>query len=181
MKKSLAKRGHYTIQSTKKVYKNPWIEVREDTVVRDGKEETWGVLHIKPGASILAMDDEGYVYLTKEFHYGAGEETIEVVAGGTDDNENVLETAKRELKEETGLEALEWISLGTARALTTYTDHVQHLYLARGLTVGKYLESINVLKVPFADAHQWALESKIVSAYCALLILRTAEYLKKKS
>ena len=182
----MTKRGPYTIKSSKQIYKNPWIEVREDAVVfPNGSESIWGTVHIKHGVSVLAMDDQGNIYFTKQFHYGTGNETPEVIAGGIDGDETPLQAAQRELQEEAGLEAKEWIFIGTMRPMTSYTDHVEHLYLARGLTeVARHLdpgEVISMFKIPFATAVQWVVESKIEDCYSACLILRVAEYVKKHS
>lgn len=167
---------------SKQVYKNLWIEVVEDkTQNENGAQQTWGMLKILPGASVLAMDDEEYVYLTKEFHYGAGEITIEVVSGGIDKGETVLDAAKRELREEVGIEAEEWISLGVTRGLTTYSNHLEHLYLARNLkhVDRDHNETLEVVKIPFKTACQWVCDSTIIDSYSGTLILRAAEYLKK--
>ena len=182
----MTKRGPYTIKSSKQIYKNPWIEVREDAVVfPNGSESIWGTVHIKHGVSVLAMDDQGNIYFTKQFHYGTGNETPEVIAGGIDGDETPLQAAQRELQEEAGLEAKEWTFIGMMRPMTSYTDHVEHLYLARGLTeVSQHLdpgEIISIFKIPFATAVQWVMENKIEDCYSACLILRVAEYVKKHS
>ena len=63
------------------------------------------VARLKNGVCVLAVSDDGTAYLTEEFHYGVGRVTLEAVSGGIDADENTLATAKRELKEEIGLEA----------------------------------------------------------------------------
>src|SRR3989338_6055874 len=130
-------RGPWKIAERELKYQNPWIAVHEDKVILpNGKDGIHVFIEIKPGVSILPLDDEGYVYLTKEFHYAAGKETIEVVAGGIDDGESVLEAAQRELHEELGIIAREWVDLGKMDQLTTYTNAQTRSFLARGLEFG---------------------------------------------
>src|SRR3989344_4829272 len=86
----MKKYGPWMIKSSEIKYKNPWIEVREDIVIRpDGKDGIFGVVNMKAGVSILAFDDE-HVYLTKEFKYGIGAESIETISGGIDEGEEPL-------------------------------------------------------------------------------------------
>ena len=67
---------------------------------------------MKSGVSVLPIDNKGNVYLTKEYHYAVERETIEAISGGIDKGENKENAAKRELNEEAGITANEWIDLG---------------------------------------------------------------------
>ena len=61
--------GPWKIRNSRDVYKDPWIEVRKDDVIRpDGADGTHCVVNMKPGVSVLPLDDQGFVYLTEEFH-----------------------------------------------------------------------------------------------------------------
>ena len=105
--------GPWIIVSSNQVYRDPWVLVQRDEVIRtDGKPGTYAVIHIKPGVCVLAMDAERNVYLTEEFHYAVGQTTIECVSGGRDDDEPPLGAAQRELREELGIEAEQWLDLG---------------------------------------------------------------------
>jgi ADP-ribose pyrophosphatase len=105
--------GPWKIKESQEKYKNSWISVREDKVVRpDGKDGIFGVVEILEGVSVLPLDSDGYVYLTDEFHYAVEKNSIEVVSGAIDKNEKPLDAAKRELKEETGILAKKWTNLG---------------------------------------------------------------------
>lgn len=179
------KKGPWTVKGSEIKYKNPWIEVREDAVVRpDGKDGICGVVTMKNGVSVLPYDLEGGVYLTEEYHYGVERITIEAISGGVDASESILEAAKRELREETGLTAAEWIDLGSLDPFTTVVVSSNHIYLARGLSQGKSsqegTESIRVLKVPFTQALEWAMNGKITHGASVALILKTALLLDKE-
>ena len=178
------KKGPWTVKSTEIKYKNPWIEVREDKVIRpDGKDGICGVVTMKSGVSVLPYDVEGNVYLTEEYHYGVERLSLEVISGGIDKNESILEAAKRELREETGLSASEWIDLGSIDPFTTVVVSSNHLYLARELAEGQAeregTEIIKVKKVPFAQALEWAMTGRISHGASVAVILKTALYLKE--
>ena len=69
--------GPWTILASQPIYRDPWIAVRRDDVIRpDGQPGTHAVVDIKPGVAVLALDDAGFVYLTDEFHYGVGRHTL---------------------------------------------------------------------------------------------------------
>ena len=178
------KKGPWIVLGSKVVYRNPWIKVREDRVIRpDGKKGIFGVVSIKPGVSVLPMDDKGNVYLTKEYHYGVERVTIEAVSGGADKGETKLQTAKRELKEETGLIAKRWTCLGFANPFTTVASSSHHMYLAQKLVQSKSkqdgTEVIKVIKVSFKIAVKWVMESKITHSPSAILILKAENYLER--
>lgn len=176
-------KGPWTVKDSEIKYKNPWIEVREDAVIRpDGKDGICGVVTMKNGVSVLPYDAEGNVYLTEEYHYGVERVTIEAISGGIDAGESMLEAAKRELKEETGLIASEWTDLGSLDPFTTVVVSSNHMYLARGLSQGEPdqegTESIKVRKVPFVEALEWATIGKISHGASVAVILKTALLLK---
>ena len=134
--------GPWVIKESVPAYKNPWIEVTEDQVIRpDGKPGIFGLVNMKPGVSVLALDESGFVYLTDEFHYAIGKDSIEVVSGAIDNIESSLDAAKRELEEELGIKAEEWIDLGEVNPFTTLFI-CSHTRLAKSDVIPTY-------KVPF--------------------------------
>lgn len=103
------KNGPWTIKSTRRVYENELFKVFEDKVIKpDGKAGTYSTIKFIPGVSVLPVDDDGFIYLTKQFRYALGRIDLEVISGAIND-ESELEAAKRESKEELGIEAEEWI------------------------------------------------------------------------
>lgn len=177
------KKGSWFILSTKTIYQNPWIKVIEDKVIQpDGKKGIFGTVHMKPGVSILPVDDKNNVYLTKEYHYAIEKISIESVSGGIDGQENVLQSAKRKLEEELGLKAKEWTYLGYVDPFTNAVYSPNHLYLAQKLTNSEShpegTEKIKLIKVPFNQAYQWTIENKITHSASVVLILKVKELLK---
>lgn len=178
----MKKHGPWKIKSTKMVYKNPWISVREDQVIRpDGKDGIFGVVEMNAGVSVLPIDDNGYVYLTDEFHYAVESNSIEVVSGAIDGKEKPLEAAKRELKEELGIKAKEWIDLGLVNPFTTVVHSPAHLFLAKNLQFGKSnptsTEDIKLVKVELEKAVEMVMKSKITHGPSCVLILKAKEFL----
>jgi 8-oxo-dGTP pyrophosphatase MutT (NUDIX family) len=180
----MKKNGPYTIKESNSIYKNHWLEVIEDKVIRpDGKDGIFGIVKIKPGVSVLAIDDEDFVYLTKEFHYAIESEGIEVVSGGMDENEKPIDTAKRELEEELGIKAEEWIDLGYVNPFTTTVVSPSYLFLAKKLKFGKDnqegTETISLVKVKFDEAVKMVLDNKITHSPSCFLILKAKNLLRR--
>src|ERR1043166_6310072 len=106
-------KGPWLVEETVQRYQSSRLEVYEDIVIApNGQSGTFATATMKPGVSVLALDDQ--VYLTREFRYAIERESIEVVSGEIDDDELALSAARRELREELGIEASEWIGRGYA-------------------------------------------------------------------
>ena len=177
--------GQFIIKNSIQKYKNPWIEVTEDQVIRpDGKPGIFGIVRMVDGVAVLPLDEDGFVYLTREFHYAIGMEDVETVSGAIDENEKPLDSAKRELKEELGMEAEDWIDLGLANPFTTVVKSSQRMFLARKLSFGKddqeATENIKLVKVKLEEAVEMVMNSEITHGASCVLILKANEYLKDK-
>lgn len=170
--------GPWLIHARREVYRDPWIEVVRDEVTRpDGAPGTHCIVRLKAGVSVLALDDDGLVHLTREFHYGVGRETIEAVSGGIDEGEDPLDCARRELNEELGIEAREWTDLGLCDPFTSVVVSPTRLFLARGLTFGataqEGTEQIGRVTVKLDDAVAMVFDGHITHAPSCLAILKT--------
>src|SRR5260221_11768945 len=125
-------RGPFTIKSSKTVYKNPWIEVKEDEVIRpDGTEGIFGTIDYVPGLSIVALNKNNEIYLVKEYYYVLEEEGIQTPSGGVDFGENTFQAAKRELLEENGCVSGEWVDLGLVQALNMIIKYPSKLFFSK--------------------------------------------------
>ena len=180
------KKGPWTVTDSKVVYKNPWIKVREDQVIKpDGQAGIFGVVAMKPGISVLPIDNQQNVYLTKEYHYAIEQETIEAVSGGIEKGEDGESAAKRELKEEIGITAKKIVDLGVIEPFTTVVTSSNHLYLAQGLEFSEAspegTEKIELVKISMQEAIEWVMESKITHGATTTLILKAKDYLNYKS
>jgi ADP-ribose pyrophosphatase len=130
------------------------------------------------------MDGEGRLHLTEEFHYGVGRVTIEAVSGGVEPEEPVELAARRELREELGIEAEHWLDLGKVDPFTANVVSPTQLYLATKLTFGTPEpdggELIRPHVISLADACEAIMESKITHAPSVAAILK-AWYLRPTS
>lgn len=94
---------------------------------------------IHPGAVVVVpVLDNGNLLLERQFRYPLSRVFIELPAGKIDAGELHLETGRRELLEETGYSAQEWIYLGLQHPCIGYSNEVIHIYLARGLSSGEH-------------------------------------------
>jgi len=169
--------GPWQIKKTNQILQNPFLQVWLDDVVRpDGQDGTHVVASMKPGVSVLAIDDRQQVHLTNEFHYAVGRYSLEAVSGGIDAGEEPAETARRELKEELGIEASQWEYLASVDPFTTIVVSPCHLYVARGLTSGKAqqegTEKIEHVVLPLAEAVEKVLQGEITHSPTCILLLR---------
>ena len=135
-----------TTLSSREVYRNHWMRVREDEVLRsNGEKGIYGVVE-KHDAAIIVPIDDGRVWLVEQFRYTVQERALELPQGGwemeVDDPE---ELARGELKEELGLDAAQMTYLGTPWVAYGFTRQKMHVFLATGLTTTE--------KEPDAEEH----------------------------
>jgi 8-oxo-dGTP pyrophosphatase MutT (NUDIX family) len=177
--------GPWLIRATEQVYADPWLSVRCDQVTRpDGKPGTHSVVTIKPGISVLAIDDTERVYLTDEFHYAIGRHSLEVVSGGIDAGETAEQAARRELREELGIEATELVSLGRVDPFTSSLVSPTELFLARGLSfveaAPEGTEQIRMVELPLSVAVEKVIQSEITHAPSCVAILKAERLLSTR-
>ena len=176
--------GPYTVLHSRPVYENAWIKVREDRVTGgDEKEATFGVVTMKPGVTVLPMDEAGDVYLVREFKYGIGESTLEAVSGAIKSGETPEQAGLRELGEEVGFTASEWVDMGLINPFTTVVNSPNHMFLARELSEIRRRpgsrEEVAVVKLPFAEALEAVLEGAITHGASCVVILKADLYLSR--
>lgn len=175
----MKKFGPWWIKATQQVYRDPYVTLTRDDVVRpDGKDGTHVKVFMKPGVSVLPMDDDGAVYLTREFHYAVGRDSVEVVSGGIEPDEEPLSTARRELEEELGIRAEHFEDLGTVDPFTTIIESPTRLYLATGLSFVHArpdgTEQIECVQLAFEDALAQVMNGEISHGPSCIAILKTA-------
>jgi 8-oxo-dGTP pyrophosphatase MutT (NUDIX family) len=124
--------------SSTEVYRNPWIQVTEHRVIRpDGKPGIYGVVSFQNLAvGVLALNDEGFLVLVGQWRYPLGAYSWEIPEGGCPLGEDALETAQRELREETGLVAHEWKSMLRMHLSNSVSDEAAVVFMARSLRQG---------------------------------------------
>ena len=175
----------WTTISKKDVYDNPWIKVEEHQVITPTqKKGIYGKVIFKNLAiGILPLDENENTWLVGQYRYTVDEYAWEIPMGGGPIDQTPLESAKRELKEETGLQANEWTELLKIHTSNSVTDEVGYVYLAKDLTQGETefddTEDLKIWHLPFQDAYQMVLDGQITDAISMAAILKTAVILKK--
>jgi 8-oxo-dGTP pyrophosphatase MutT (NUDIX family) len=124
--------------SSKEIYKNPWIRVRQDQVLNHaGKELTYGVVDLNhPSVFIVAANAQGQIYLLQNYRYTINKTMWEIPAGHSD-GEDYLAAAKRELMEEAGLVSDDWINLGMLYQANGIGNIPFVAFLAKNAIAGK--------------------------------------------
>jgi 8-oxo-dGTP pyrophosphatase MutT (NUDIX family) len=171
--------------STKEIYDNKWIRVEEHQVINPGGGEgIYGTVHFKNKAiGIIPIDDHGNTWLVGQYRYTLNAYSWEIPEGGCPVGTEPLDSAKRELKEETGITADNWKLLMRFHTSNSVTDEEGFVFLAEGLTFGeKELEQseadLVVKKVPFTEALHMVLRDEITDSMSVAGILRVALDLK---
>lgn len=167
-------------KSSRTVYENNWISVREDEVIRpDGNPGIYGVIYIRPSVGVLAMNEQDEVVLVGQWRYSVNRYSWELPRGGSHPGEpDMLEVARRELVEETGVQAALWEFLGTVDNGNGVANDVQSLYLASDLTYTEMSldpeEDITVAWKPFDEVLEMAMSGGITEVCSVAAILKVA-------
>jgi ADP-ribose pyrophosphatase len=171
-------REHFV--SGERVYDGSLLKVHRDVVrLPDGAEASREYIRHPGAAAIVALFDDGRVLLERQYRYAQRREFIELPAGKLEPDEPHLETARRELLEETGYAAQEWTRLGVLHTAIAYTDEAIELYLARKLTKGERRldagEFLETLILPLDEAIEMIRDGRItdVKTIAGLLWVRT--------
>lgn len=158
------------------VFEGNLLKVHRDTVrLPDGTQGTREYIRHPGAVAVLALFDDGQLLLERQYRYPARREFIEIPAGKLEPGEPPLDTARRELLEETGYAASEWQRLGELHMAIGWSDEVIHLFVARGLAqqgarpdAGEFLETF---QVPFDEAVAMVADGRISDAKSVAAIL----------
>ncbi len=158
------------------VYSGKILTLRVDDVITpDGKEAKREYVEHRGGAGVLAVDEDGFVYLVRQYRYAYREELLEIPAGKLEEGEPAVLTAVRELEEETGLYG-EVKEFGLLYPTPGYTNEPLYIFLAtnlkkkeRHLDEGEFLD---VIKIPFSKAYSMVLSGEIKDAKTCYAILK---------
>lgn len=129
-------RNPWKTLESRTTYKNSWLRVREDQVIRpDGGPGIYGVVEIRPSVGILAFNDRHELAIVGQWRYALGRYSYEIVRGGSAEGEtDMLAAARRELREEAGFEAADWEAFGSADVCNGVTTDVQYFFIAKNLS-----------------------------------------------
>jgi 8-oxo-dGTP pyrophosphatase MutT (NUDIX family) len=149
--------------SSREVYRNRWMRVREDEILRsNGQKGIYGVVEKHDGAIILPIED-GRVWLVEQFRYTIQEQALELPQGTWErEIEDPEELARSELQEELGLKAARMIQLGTMWIAYGYARQREHVFLASGLSPAE--------KNPDAEEHDLVVHSVSIPEFERMML-----------
>jgi 8-oxo-dGTP pyrophosphatase MutT (NUDIX family) len=166
--------------SRRAIYENAWISVQEDQVInpRGGQNQYGLVLFKNYAIGIVPLDEEGYTWLVGQPRYSLGTYSWEIPMGGGPKDRPMLESARRELREETGLLAERWEELLRIHTSNSVTDELGIAYLATGLAQGPTdfdeTEDLAIRRLPLAEAVAWVMQGHITDSLSVAALLKAA-------
>ena len=175
--------GRWTVKSSQCLYSDDFVEFRvDDAVGPDGNPGKRAVAKFLSGVAVLALDAEGFAHLVRPLRYAIERESIEVVNGAIDEGEEPVEAARRELREELGIEAAEMLDLGPLDAITSQAIAPSQLFLARELRFKEPdpegTEDLKPFKVKFKEAVRMVMDGEITQATSCVLILKAGRVIE---
>jgi 8-oxo-dGTP pyrophosphatase MutT (NUDIX family) len=168
----------WTTLTAKPQYENPWIRVIEHDVLNPkGDPGIYGVVRFKNLAiGVLPIDADGCTVLVGQYRYPLDVYSWEIPEGGGARDVDPLESARRELVEETGLSAAKWHRFLEMHLSNSVSDEHAICYLAWDLTQGaaepEDTEQLALRRVPFAEAVRMAMEGEITDAMAVASLLK---------
>lgn len=164
--------------NSKLIYDNPWINLTEHKVINpNGGEGIYGEIHFKNYAiGIIAIDEEDKIWLVGQYRFPLKQYSWELPEGGGPEGKDPLDSAKRELLEETGLVAKEWRELLRMHLSNSVSDELAIIYLAKDFTQHEAepeeTEQLQLKKIAFDEAYQMVIKGKITDSMSVAGILR---------
>jgi ADP-ribose pyrophosphatase len=169
----------WTIVDSRKIYENNWIGLTEHNVINpSGGKGIYGEVQFKNYAiGILPLDEDMNTWLVGQYRFPLKAYSWEIPEGGGPLDQPLLDSAKRELQEETGLMASDWTELQRMHLSNSVCDEFAIIYIARGLTIGEATpeetEQLVLRKLPFEEAYQMAMDGKITDSMSVAALLKT--------
>jgi 8-oxo-dGTP pyrophosphatase MutT (NUDIX family) len=178
----------WTTLSTRMVYENPWIQLREDQVINPkGGRGIYGVVMFRSKAvGVIPIDDEDHTWLVGQYRYTQNRYEWEIPEGGCPAHESLEACAARELKEETGLIAERYELIASDIQLSnSTTDENAYLFLAHGIHQAEAdpedTEQLQIKRVPVVEAIRMAMQGEIRDAMSVIALLKLHILRQQKS
>jgi 8-oxo-dGTP pyrophosphatase MutT (NUDIX family) len=168
----------WTVIDESVIYDNKWIRLTEYNVLNpSGNKGIYGKVHFKNKAiGIVVLDEELNTYLVGQYRFVLNEYSWEIPEGGGPLEDDALDSAKRELKEETGLVAEEWTVLMDMHLSNSVSDEHAIIFLARDLrqeeAMPEETEQLVVKKLPFEEVYKMVDSGAITDAMAVAAILK---------
>lgn len=185
-KKLPARENPWITHTSEKIYDSPWIGLtKHDVTNPNGHPGTYSVVHFKNLAiGVVVLDEENNTYIVGQWRYPLHQYTWEIPEGGGDPNVEPIESAKRELLEETGITAKKWTQILTMHLSNSASDEYCILFLAEDLELGEAKpeedEDIEVMKIPFEELYDRVIDGEITDSLTVAGVLRTKIELSRR-
>lgn len=161
-----------------KVYENKWIRVDEHKVIDpNGNNGIYSVVHFQNLAiGIIPLDKDYNTWIVGQYRFPLNEYSWEIPEGGGDMKLNPLESARRELLEETGIKAKDWMLIQQMNTSNSATDEHALIYLARDLSFyqpePEETERLQIMKIPFDELYYKAMKGEIKDGISLVAIFK---------
>ncbi len=173
-----SEKNPWTTLQRRQVYESPWIEVEHHDVLNPaGNPGTYSVVKFKKLAiGVVPLDTENNTWIVGQYRYPLHTYTWEIPEGGGDRDEAPVESAKRELLEECGIIAQEYIPIQQLQLSNSATDEVAHLFVARNLSFTEAQpeenEQLAIRKIPFDELYRLVQEGLITDSLSVAAVLK---------
>ena len=153
----MEQRGPWKKLKEEERYATPWISVsHHDIIDPSGREGIYGVVHFKNLAvGIIPLDEDGNTWIVGQYRYPIKAYSWEIIEGGGSRERPPLESARRELREEAGIEAARWTEVLRMDLSNSASDEVAIIFVAQGLTFHEpepdHNEELALRKLPFSE------------------------------
>lgn len=181
----MEQRGPWKKLKEEERYATPWISVsHHDIIDPSGREGIYGVVHFKNLAvGIIPLDEDGNTWIVGQYRYPIKAYSWEIIEGGGSREQPPLESARRELREEAGIEAARWTEVLRMDLSNSASDEVAIIFVAQGLTFHEpepdHNEELALRKLPFSEVVSMVMRGELRDSLTVAGVLKVDRMLSE--